>query len=72
MFKVVGHADFDHEFNHYVFNLENGDQILIKERDYDRIMIHESIQGNKYKAIVDEHEDEFEEPVEYLGFEIVK
>lgn len=55
----------------YIFDMENGDRIVIKESDYDRIMNHTSVNGNLYKAIVDEHEDEFEEPIEYLGFELI-
>ncbi|WP_137743292.1 hypothetical protein [Robertmurraya siralis] len=70
MIKVVNKEwnDFDYT---YIFSLENGDRIIIKESDYDRIMLHESTQGNTYRAIVDQHEDEFEEPVEYIGFQLI-
>lgn len=71
MIKVIT-CEFDHFIESYILKIENGDQINIRERDYDRIMIHESVTGKKYMAIVDEHEDEFEEPIEYLGFELLQ
>lgn len=70
MIKVIKKEWNDFNYS-YTFRLENGDQVIIKERDYNAIMLHESVNGNTYKAVVNEHEDDIEEPVEYIGFELV-
>ena len=73
MNKVVKHEfvnDIIGVEEHHSFKLDNGDQILILEKDYDRIMLHKSVNGKTYKAVVIEHED-FETPIEYIGFELV-
>lgn len=67
MIKVVT-KEFNGNDYSYDFTLENGDTVNVAERNYDKIMNHVSKQGVEYKAIVNEHEDDFEEPVEYLGF----
>lgn len=70
MLKVINKEwdDFNEE---YIFGLENGEKIHISERNYDKIMLHVSTSGKTYKAVVNEHEDNFEEPVEYIGFELL-
>lgn len=67
MIKVVKKEFNEMDFS-YLFTLENEDVIVINERNYDTIMNHVSVNGKEYSAIVDEHENEFEEPIEYLGF----
>jgi len=70
MIKVVK-KEFNELDYSYDFTLENDDVVIIAERNYDRTMAHLSEQGVLYRAIVDEHEDEYEEPVEYIGFEVI-
>lgn len=69
MIKVIKKEWNDFE-KVYELSLEDGDKVFIPEKQYNTIQTHTSLEGKRLKAIVNEHEDEFEEPVEYLGFEI--
>jgi hypothetical protein len=74
MIKVISYDCHDlvgREF-FYEFKLENGDTIEILESNYDRIMLHDSTQGKRYKAIVNENEDRDDLPIEYIGFELIE
>lgn len=71
MIRINGEVKFNHEFNAYVFALENGDVILIKEANYERIMLHESLlEERMYKAVVIENDDD-ERQTEYVGFMLI-
>lgn len=71
MNKVINKEFNDYDYS-YDFALENGDTVNVTEDNYNKIMNHVSIQGVEYKAIVNEHENDFEEPIEYIGFVAVK
>lgn len=67
MLKVVK-KEWDETKEGYILTLEDGDSVFIAESKYDLIQLHTSLNGKKLKAVVDEHEDAFSEPIEYLGF----
>lgn len=71
MIKVVK-KDWDESKEGYTLSLEDKDKVFIPESEYDKIQIHTSANGSKLKAIVNEHEDNDSESIEYLGFELVK
>lgn len=56
----------------YVLTLDDGDAVFVPESKYDQIQLHESVNGKRLKAVVDEHEDNYSEPIEYVGFELMK
>jgi hypothetical protein len=70
MIKVLN-CVFDPDNEVYVLSLEDGDQVIIKVENYNRIMNHVSENGKVLKAVVDEHEDDYSAAIEYLGFEKV-
>lgn len=70
MIKVVK-KDWDEINEGYTLSLENGDTVFIAESNYDLIQTHTSSNGKQLKAIVNEHEDKFAEPIEYLGFDLI-
>lgn len=71
MIKVVKKEFIDMDYS-YDFTLENGDTVNITEKNYDTVMSHISKKGLTYRAIVNEHEDNFEEAIEYIGFILIK
>jgi hypothetical protein len=70
MIKVIKQEFNDLDYS-YEFTLENNDIVIVEESNYNRIVLHNSNNGKTYRAIVDEHEDDFEEPIEYIGFELI-
>lgn len=69
MIKVI-RKEWNETKEGYVLMLEDGDSVFIPESKYDLIQIHASAEGKKLEAIVNEHEDNDSEPIEYLGFEL--
>lgn len=71
MIKVV--RKYWDEFKEgYSLFLEDEDIVFIPETEYDKIQTHTSANGKKLKAVVNEHEGNDSEPIEYLGFELVE
>lgn len=71
MIKVIK-KEWDEIKEGYDLTLEDGDTVFIPESKYDLIQLHFSTNGKKFKAIVDEHEDDINEPIEYVGFELAE
>ncbi|MEK5394051.1 hypothetical protein NSQ59_27505 [Margalitia sp. FSL K6-0131] len=68
MIKIQS-SKFNHVVEHYEFKLENGDTVLIHERNLEDDMSHESVQENKYYPVFADTEYS-DEPKEIIGFEL--
>ncbi|KYD11432.1 hypothetical protein B4102_2160 [Heyndrickxia sporothermodurans] len=70
MIKIQS-SKFNHVVEHYEFKLENGDTVLIHERNLEDDIDHESVQENKYNPVFadTEYSDEHKE---IIGFEMIE
>lgn len=69
--KIASMSFEDYPDFHYIFKLDNNDEIAIKEEDYNRKIIHTSKLLHKYEAIVDEDDRDEEGEVNYLAFRLI-
>lgn len=68
--RVVNEA-YNVDENNNIFKLENGETIIIHDSVYDSLTLFKSEQGNVYKPVVNENEDDDSEPIEYIGFQLI-
>ncbi|MBL5769406.1 hypothetical protein HV454_17550 [Bacillus sporothermodurans] len=70
MIKIQS-SKFNHVVEHYEFKLENGDTVLIHERNLEDDMAHESVQENKYYPVFADTEYS-DDPKEIIGFKMIE
>lgn len=65
----IKESKFNHVTEHYHFLLENGDEILVHERELEKEMLHESIQEKSYYPVFKET-DTTDGNLKIIGFEV--
>ena len=67
----IQNRKFDHVVEHHIFTLENGDRVLVHERELESDILHEGITEDKqYRSVFSEQEYS-DDPIEIIGFEEV-